>query len=363
MFMRHLLFGLFVLSSACSSPSESPDASIKPSPSGGGGGQANGAGGGSSTGNGGGVASGSGGGSTTNGRMDASTGTPQDAGAQVPDAGSSGGEEYLVAAAGDIVLKSSSASAAHKKTSDLLLAQNYDAVLLLGDNQYNDGNFEDYQKYYAPTWGRVKQKTYPSPGNHEYYTPNAAGYFEYFGNRTVDPVRGYYSFDLGNWHLISLNTNDNNCGVIACNAQSEQVKWLEADLKANTKKCVLAFWHHPRFNSGSSHGNFRGAQAFWDVLYKYKADVVLNGHEHTYERFAQQDPLAKASADGIREFVVGTGGAGFYEFKSAPEPNSQVRENKTYGVLQLTLKPSSYDWKFVPIEGQSFSDVGSTECH
>jgi acid phosphatase type 7 len=361
MVMRYFVVGMLLVIVSCSASSESPDGSVKPS--GGGGGFPSGSGGGAPSGSGGGVAGGTGGGSIAPGEMDASVRPPDDAGSQVADAGSAGDEEYRVAAAGDIVLTSSSASAAHRKTSDLLLKQDYDAVLLLGDNQYPDGTLSDYQKYYAPTWGRVKQKTYPSPGNHEYHTPNAAGYFEYFGNRTVDPVRGYYSFDLGNWHLISLNTNTDNCGIIACNAQSEQVKWLEADLKANTKKCVLAYWHHPRFNSGSSHGNFSGAQAFWDVLYKYKADIVLNGHEHTYERFAPQNPQAKAAADGIREFVVGTGGAGFYSFKSTPEPNSQVRENKTYGILQLTLKPSSYDWKFVPVEGQVFTDTGSTDCH
>ena len=202
----------------------------------------------------------------------------------------------------------------------------------------------------------------PSPGNHEYQTTGAAGYFAYFGSNAGTAGQGYYSYDLGEWHIIVLNSNS-NCGAISCSANSAQVQWLRADLAANTKACILAYWHHPRFNSGQEHGNNTNVAPFWDALYEFGTDVILNGHEHTYERFAPQTPNAVASSAGIRQFVVGSGGNGHYNFNATPEPNSEVRNSTAHGVLKLTLKPTGYDWQFIPVAGATFTDSGSGTCH
>jgi hypothetical protein len=265
-----------------------------------------------------------------------------------------------IAAAGDI---SEDAIGNQKKTSDLLVGAGYDAVLLLGDDQYPDGTAQTYASFFDPTWGRVKSITRPAPGNHDYHTPGAAGYYGYFGAAAGDPTKGYYSYDLGAWHVIALNTNDADCGFVACDAASAQVAWLKADLAAHPATCTLAYWHHPRFNSGASHGDFLGAQAIWDALYAAGADVVLNGHEHVYERFDPQTPTGKADPQkGIRQFTVGTGGIGFYAFGAA-KPNSVVREASSYGVLEMTLKPNGYDWRFVAVAPSKFTDAGSGACH
>jgi 3',5'-cyclic AMP phosphodiesterase CpdA len=231
------------------------------------------------------------------------------------------------------------------------------AVLTLGDNAYPDGTFEQFQRLYAPTWGVFRAKTYPAPGNHDYHTPNASGYKAYFGQRATPAGETWYSFDLGGWHLISL---DSNCSEVGCGPGSPQYAWLEQDLSSNTAQCVLAYWHHPRFSSGE-HGSSRASQPFWNLLYQHGGDVVLNGHDHTYERFAALTPDGRPDPGGIREFVVGTGGAGLYPF-GAPEPGSEVRQNSTHGVLQLSLRTTGYDWRFVPVAGGTFSDTGSDDC-
>ena len=235
-------------------------------------------------------------------------------------------------------------------------------VVTLGDNAYPDGTLDQFNNCYGPTWGRHKDRTLPSPGNHDYHVAGAAGYYTYFGAAAspLDPgctsnCRGYYAYDLGAWHIVALNSE------IAMNAGSAQEQWLRADLAANPKTCTLAYWHKPRFSSGQ-HGNNSGSQALWQALYDYGADVVLNGHDHTYERFAPQSPIGQAEPSrGIREFVVGTGGASLYSFPTI-QPNSEVRNNTTWGVLKLTLHLDSYDWEFVPIAGQTFADVGSGSC-
>ena len=208
----------------------------------------------------------------------------------------------------------------------------------------------------------MKPITHPAPGNHEYGTSGAAGYFSYFGAAAGPAGLGYYSYDIGTWHLISLNSN---CGSVGgCNPGSPQETWLKADLAAHAGRCTLAYWHHPHFTSGP-HGNDDGGGtgAFWDDLYASGADVVLNGHDHDYERFGLQTPTgAPDPAHGIREFVVGTGGRSHYSFKS-PQPNSEVRNQDTFGVLVLTLHPASYDWRFVPVAGKTFTDAGTTGCH
>jgi acid phosphatase type 7 len=236
-------------------------------------------------------------------------------------------------------------------------------VLPLGDEAYPAGTAEDFDECYKPTWGRFEGHTRPVPGNHEYYTEGAAGYFDYFGKAAGDPDEGYYSFNLGEWHLVALNSNCEEVG--GCGASSAQVRWLKADLAANDdKRCTLAYMHHPRFSSGEKHGSTHYIKPLWEVLYEAGADVVLSGHEHNYERFAPQNPGGRADPErGIRQFVVGTGGGkGLYPILD-PIANSEVHNDETYGVLRLTLRPEGYEWRFVPVEGARFTDSGSARCH
>jgi hypothetical protein len=237
-------------------------------------------------------------------------------------------------------------------------------VFTTGDNAYPDGSAEDFRECYDPSWGRFKNRTKPAPGNHEYYTKEAEGYFDYFGKAAGDPDKGYYSYDLGAWHLIALNSNTCEEGLGGCGASSPQVRWLKADLSANDdKRCTLAYFHHPRFSSGEVHGNTPEVKPFWGVLYEAGADVILSGHEHNYERFAPQDPDGKADPKrGIREFVVGTGGANHYHILD-PLPNSEVHNDNTYGVLKLTLHPKSYEWRFLPAASGEFTDSDEDQCH
>ena len=280
----------------------------------------------------------------------------------------------VIAAAGDIACSSttptgsgSTARCHQRATSDLLLGGGISAVLPLGDLQYQNGTLSSFNKSYDPTWGRVKPITFPSAGNHEYKTAGAQGYFDYFNGATYstgragDRDKGYYSFDVGTWHLIALNTGT-ECVPVACGKGSPQERWLRQDLAANPAACTLAFWHDPRFNSGHS-GNATFMQDLFQDLYDADADVLLGGHAHDYERFAPQNPAGKLdNARGIRQFVVGTGGA-FFTALSTTKPNSQVRNASTYGVLMLTLHPNSYDWRFVPEPGKTFTDSGSDNCH
>ena len=256
----------------------------------------------------------------------------------------------VIAAAGDICGSPTDCA----PTAALLGQINPTRVLTLGDNAYQDGSPSQYTSYYDPNWGKYKTKTSPAPGNHDYHTSGGAGYFGYFGSQAPAP---YYSFDLGSWHLISLN------GEVSVSTGSAQETWLKADLAAHPGQCTLAYWHEPRFSSGSVHGSDSSFDPFWRDLYAAGADVVLNGHEHNYERFAPQNPSGQTDSKGIREFVVGTGGAdeGSYPF-GTPVANSEVRKSTTHGVLKLTLHPGSYDWQFVPAAGSSFTDSGSGSC-
>jgi calcineurin-like phosphoesterase family protein len=255
--------------------------------------------------------------------------------------------------AGDVASCSSSEDEATAKLLDNIPG----TVFTAGDNAYADGSAAQYASCYGPTWGRHKARTRPSPGNHEYHTAGAADYFGYFGAAAGDAGKGYYSFDLGTWHIVSLNSN------ISMSAGSVQEKWLRADLASSTARCTIAYWHHPRFSSGTKHGSFSGAQPIWQALYDYDAEVVISGHEHNYERFAPQTPAGvKDDARGIREFVVGTGGVGHYAGNSRIA-NSEVFNGSASGVLKLTLADGSYLWEFVPIAGQSFTDRGTGDCH
>jgi len=277
-----------------------------------------------------------------------------------------------VVAAGDIACSPSSRyfngglgtsdKCRQKYTADLIGQLGADAVLTLGDNQYEEGTLEQFMTSYDPSWGQYKGITYPSVGNHEYRVPGAADYYTYFGARAGDPSRGYYSFDLGGWHIIALNSN---CGAVGgCEAGSEQERWLRADLAAHPTTCTLAYWHHPLFSSGS-HGNDPATTDFWRALYEAGAELVLVGHDHNYERFAPQTPDGVADPEkGIRQFVVGTGGKNHYSI-SAAQPNSEVRDGTTHGVLKLDLREGGYDWAFVPEVGGTgtFTDSGRASCY
>jgi hypothetical protein len=230
-------------------------------------------------------------------------------------------------------------------------------VFTAGDNAYPDGTATDFSQCYQPSWGRHKARTRPSPGNHDYNTSGAAPYYAYFGSNAGPTGRGYYSYDIGAWHIISLNSN------ISMSAGSAQLTWLTSDLAATSKTCVLAYWHHPRFSSSDHHGNQVQTQPLWEALYNARAEIVISAHDHTYERFSPQKPDGTADASrGIREFVVGTGGRDLYTFGPA-QPNSLVRYNSTFGVLKLTLGSGSYSWQFIPVAGGSFTDSGSGTCH
>ncbi len=234
-------------------------------------------------------------------------------------------------------------------------------VLTVGDAAYEVGSLRQYLDCYANTWGRHLDRTYPAPGNRDYGTQGAEGYYTYFGDRAtpLDPgctrdCKGYYSFDVGDWHIISLNSETPNT------VGSEQEQWLRADLAANDSACTLAYWHRPRYSS--SQPKKAAAHDLWNALYDYGADVVLSAHWHNYERFAPQDGNQQYDPEhGIRQFVVGTGGRHYRKFDFI-QPNSEVRNSETWGVLKMTLHPDRYDWEYIPIPGQSFTDSGSSPC-
>jgi 3',5'-cyclic AMP phosphodiesterase CpdA len=224
-------------------------------------------------------------------------------------------------------------------------------VFTTGDNVYDSGSPRQYSDCYDPTWGRHRDRTKPVPGNHDYGTAGAEGYFEYFNN-----IPSYYAYDLGSWRIYALNSE------IDVSEDSAQVQWLQDDLAANPRQCVLAYWHTPRWSSGAVHGNDRTVRTLWRILYGAGAELVLNGHQHSYERFAPMDEQGQPVAQGLREFVVGTGGRSLYAF-DPPLPGTEVRDNTSYGVLKLTLSDARYDWEFIPAAGSTFTDSGSEACH
>src|SRR3989442_10360004 len=232
-------------------------------------------------------------------------------------------------------------------------------VFAAGDAAYDNGTLTQYNTCYHPSWGQHKARTQPTPGERDYKTANAAGYFNYFGPAAGDPKQGYYSYDLGTWHIIVLNSGSSS--LVPTSATSPQVQWLRADLAAHPARCTLAYWHNPLFDSKDNpNANIR---PLWDVLYAAGVDVVVNAHYAFYERFAPQTPAGVADpAQGIREFVVGTGGAETRTFGTV-RPNSQVRDSGTPGGLHLTLDDGNYAWQFVAIAGKTFTDTSSASCH
>ncbi len=249
-----------------------------------------------------------------------------------------------------------------RDTFALIRAIDPDLVLPLGDEQYDDGRLTKFRRSYDLSWGSMRLRSRPVPGNHEYGVADASGYFRYFGARAGSPGRGWYSYDLAGWHLVALNSN---CSLVGCAVGSPQYRWLQADLGSHPLSCTLAYFHHPRFSSGP-HGDDLEAtwtRDLWRLLYARGADLVLNGHDHIYERFAPMTPAGVVDrSTGIREFVVGTGGVQHYWIDQVRWA-SQVRNARAFGVLRLSLAPDRYAWRFVPVAGSSFSDSGFGRCH
>jgi hypothetical protein len=233
-------------------------------------------------------------------------------------------------------------------------------IVPLGDVVYEDGTPQEFAECYEPTWGRHKDRTLPVIGNHEYETGDADAYFDYFGAAAGDPAKGYHSLDIGPWHVIILNSN---CGQVGeCEEGSPQYKWLVDDLAASDARCTVAMWHNPLFSSGRHGGNDK-VEDWWTALYDAGADLVLNAHDHNYERFAPQDPSGSPDPDyGITQFVVGTGGGTLRDMER-PIRNSEAREDNTYGVLELTLEEDGAAWEFKPADGSAFDDSGTLDCH
>jgi len=234
-----------------------------------------------------------------------------------------------------------------------------------GDLVYEKGTYEEFQNCYQPTWGRFKNRTRPAAGNHDYIGTEASGYFRYWGNQAGDPGKGYYSYDLGAWHILVLNTNCSVKQLGGCAKGSPEETWLRQDLAEHPNACILAYGHHALFSSGVlvKHARHPELRPFWQALYAAHADLVLAGHEHSYERFAPQDPNGHPDADrGIRQITAGTGGRS-HTFLGYPQENSEVRNSDTFGVLKLTLSPGKFTWEFIPESGKSFHDSGEGICH
>jgi hypothetical protein len=266
---------------------------------------------------------------------------------------------YLVAAAGDVACDPRERGRCRDDATAGLL-EGADAVLMLGDGQYRDGALWKYRTAYHRTWGRYKTITRPVPGNHEYGAPGASGYFAYFGAAAGPAGSGYYSFDLGPWHLVALNSN---CWAVGgCGPGSPQYRWLAADLAAHPSRCTLAFWHHPLYTAGRYTG-FPDVRPFWELLYAAGAEVVLNGHDHNYQRYAPMDPHGRRDPRGIREFVVGTGGRSLYRLRPDPLAAREAATDRTFGVLRLRLEPGGYTWEFAAVSSAAFTDRGSGRCH
>ncbi len=233
-------------------------------------------------------------------------------------------------------------------------------VAALGDLAYENGTAQEFANCYQPTWGRFKARTRPAAGNHEYQTAGASGYFGYWGAVAGLPTQGWYSYDLGAWHVVVLNSNCSQVG--GCVVGSPQEAWLRADLASRTNRCTVAYWHHPRFSSGEVGGS-TSTEPLFQALYDAGADLVLVGHSHTYQRWAPLNPAGVVDqARGMRQFVVGTGGR-FFHTVLPPLPGQEAANNDTFGVLRLTLRATGYDWQFMPVAGRTFTDSGSQACH
>ncbi|HEY7562998.1 MAG TPA: metallophosphoesterase [Gaiellaceae bacterium] len=232
----------------------------------------------------------------------------------------------------------------------------------LGDLAYEEGSNADFENCYGPSWGEFKGRTRPATGNHDHSTTNAQGYWDYFGARGGPYDRYYYSYDLGGWHVVVLNSDCWRIG--GCALEDPQIEWLRDDLDRNSSACTLAYWHRPPFSSGR-YGDLKDAgrvRPLWQAAYEGGVDLVLTGHEHSYERFAAMDAAGRRDEGGVRLIVVGTGGGNLRRFANEPLPTTESRNDETWGVLKLTLRPTGYDWEFLPAEGATFTDSGSSSC-
>lgn len=258
----------------------------------------------------------------------------------------------VIVAAGDIACPDP--CRAQRRTARLIRVLDPRAVLTLGDNQYEDGRFTDFMDSYRPTWGRFKRRTYPTPGNHDYHVPGARGYFSYFGRRAHRRSGGMYSVNIGNWHVVSINTGNR--------LSDRKLRWVGRNLSNDRHRCELAFWHHPRWSSGSVHGSNPRMGRLWRVLFRHGVDVALNGHDHLYERFALMNPRGGlAPSAGIRQFTVGTGGRGLYAAGPRIRGSQRVIDDR-FGVVRMKLHPRGYSWRFVAVGGRVL-DRGSHACH
>ena len=290
----------------------------------------------------------------------------------IPEQRASAAGDPVIAAAGDIACDpadsgfnggNGTTKRCHEKyTANQLTAGAFAAVLALGDTQYECGGAVSYAASYNPTWGAVRSITHPVVGNHEYNTSGgtdcssgATGYFNYFGSAAGPAGKGYYSFDIGAWHLIALNSN---CPKVACSTGSVQEQWLKNDLATQPNTCTLAYFHHPRFSAGPT--TVAKVKPFWDDLYAAHSDLILIGHKHNYQRLTKLDPSGNSAASGIREIIVGTGGEN-HSLSGSLYPGTQFADGAHFGILQLTLHATSYDWKFVSDTG-AVIDSGSDDC-
>ncbi len=270
---------------------------------------------------------------------------------------------YVLIGAGDIAFCGDAPEyQGDEQTANLvekLLAQNPNAaVFTAGDNVYGEGTLAELKNCFGTTWGRFKDKIHPSAGNHDYMTDQGQPYYTYFGEAAGPAGIGYYSYNLGDWHIVALNSN---CNDIACGPNSAQVKWFQEDLQSNPQPCTLVYYHHPRFSSGIAGGS-GSTIAFWKTAVELGVDVIVNGHDHDYERFAPMDADGNPDPKGVQEFVVGTGGAVLRDFDQI-KSNSEVRYNRTHGVIEFQLFPGHYQWTFMPAEESDFTDAGAGTCH
>lgn len=271
------------------------------------------------------------------------------------------GDPFVLAGAGDIADCGVDGDSTTAQLLDQVIAEHEETIVFTtGDNAYSGGSAEDYAQCYAPTWGRHLEKTRPAPGNHEYDTADAAAYFRYFGEAAGSPGEGYYSYEAGDWQVLALNSNCDQIG--GCEAGSSQEQWLRQELEGSDARCTLAYWHHPLFSSGD-HGGTADVRPLFEALYDDGAELVLNGHNHNFERFAPQNPAGTHDpVAGIRQFVAGTGGTGTTNFE-AIEANSEARFTDGLGILKLSLYSDGYEWEFLAESGAAFNDVGIEACH
>jgi hypothetical protein len=281
---------------------------------------------------------------------------------EVPAVDSAPAGRATLAAAGDVACRRGARRSRNvcrmDDTARLVEEANPRAVLVLGDAQYPRGTLQEFEASYRHSWGRFRSITFPVPGNHEYLTPGAAGYFAYFGDRAGSLERSWYAFTLDGWRLYAL---DSNCAEVGgCEAGSPQYRWLSSELAADDTPCSLAFWHHARFSSGP-HGNSEAMSDIWELLDSHGVDVALAGHDHHYERFAPMAADGALDSNGMRQFVVGTGGSRHYPVWRR-SPGSEAAHSGAFGILLLHLHPDSYSWRFLSAEGSSYSDTGTSAC-